>query len=102
MLKLPVASTTNVATYTLASGFTAPDGDVITVATAKTGSSTVATYVLQKLNDEIINQARTSQLTERINVYSSALKPEEHQPSGTCNFSRIDNAQLKITGNDFW
>ena len=29
-----------------------------------------------------------------INVYSFALKPEEHQPSGTCNFSRIDNAQL--------
>ena len=33
-----------------------------------------------------------------IGVYSFALKPEEHQPSGTCNFSRIDNAQLKITG----
>ena len=30
-----------------------------------------------------------------IAVYSFALKPEEHQPSGTCNFSRIDNAQLK-------
>lgn len=30
-------------------------------------------------------------------VYSFALKPEEHQPSGTCNFSRIDNAQLKST-----
>ena len=29
-----------------------------------------------------------------INVYSFGLKPEEHQPSGTCNFSRIDNAQL--------
>ena len=29
-----------------------------------------------------------------INVYSFALRPEEHQPSGTCNFSRIDNAQL--------
>jgi len=27
-------------------------------------------------------------------VYSFALKPEEHQPSGTCNFSRIDNSQL--------
>ena len=26
-----------------------------------------------------------------INVYSFALRPEEHQPSGTCNFSRIDN-----------
>ena len=32
-----------------------------------------------------------------INVYSFALKPEEHQPSGTCNFSRIDNAQLQLT-----
>ena len=30
-------------------------------------------------------------------VYSFALKPEEHQPSGTCNFSRIDNAQLVLT-----
>ena len=27
-------------------------------------------------------------------VYSFALKPNEHQPSGTCNFSRIDNAEL--------
>lgn len=31
-----------------------------------------------------------------INVYSFALKPEEHQPSGTCNFSRIDNACLQM------
>ena len=29
-------------------------------------------------------------------VYSFALKPEEHQPSGTCNFSRIDNAVLNL------
>jgi hypothetical protein len=33
-----------------------------------------------------------------INVYSFALKPEEHQPSGTCNMSRIDNATLNLTG----
>jgi hypothetical protein len=33
---------------------------------------------------------------DSIGVYSFALKPEEHQPSGTCNFSRIDNAQLKL------
>ena len=31
-----------------------------------------------------------------INVYSFALKPEDHQPSGTCNFSRIDNARLQL------
>lgn len=32
-----------------------------------------------------------------INVYSFALKPEELQPSGTCNMSRIDNATLSLT-----
>ena len=30
-------------------------------------------------------------------VYSFALRPEEHQPSGTCNFSRIDKATLQLT-----
>ena len=31
-----------------------------------------------------------------VNVYSFALEPEKHQPSGTCNFSRIDYAQLSL------
>ena len=35
-----------------------------------------------------------TRLERLINVYSFALKPEEHQPSGTCNFSRIDSARL--------
>jgi hypothetical protein len=43
------------------------------------------------------HHTRTPQLG--INVYSFALKPEEHQPSGTCNFSRIDNASLFVTLN---
>jgi hypothetical protein len=32
-----------------------------------------------------------------INVYSFALKPEEHQPSGTLNMSRIDTAVLQVS-----
>lgn len=32
-----------------------------------------------------------------VNVYSFALKPIDHQPSGTCNFSRIDNTTLNLT-----
>jgi len=35
-----------------------------------------------------------------IYCYSFGLKPEEHQPSGTCNFSRIDNAVLATKGAD--
>ena len=34
-----------------------------------------------------------------INVYSFALKPEEHQPSGTLNMSRIDTAVLNLDIN---
>lgn len=32
-----------------------------------------------------------------INVFSFAIKPEDYQPSGTCNMSRIDTAQLQLT-----
>jgi hypothetical protein len=34
--------------------------------------------------------------TKHIYMYSFALNPEEHQPSGTCNFSRLDNAHLSF------
>ena len=38
-----------------------------------------------------------------INVYSFALLPEQYNPSGTCNFSRLDNTnlRLKISGKMF-
>tara|TARA_Y100000389_G_scaffold121549_1_gene118972 strand:- start:2414 stop:4057 length:1644 start_codon:yes stop_codon:yes gene_type:complete len=37
-----------------------------------------------------------NRIQDSIGVYSFALKPEEHQPSGSCNFSRIDNCVLKF------
>ena len=42
--------------------------------------------------------ASVSAYYDAIAVYSFALKPEEHQPSGTCNFSRIDSTQLVFEG----
>jgi hypothetical protein len=41
-------------------------------------------------------QHHTRHPSTGINVYSFSLRPEEHQPSGTCNFSRIDNATLQL------
>ena len=38
--------------------------------------------------------AATGKFSDGIGVYSFALNPEEHQPSGTCNFSRIDSAEI--------
>jgi hypothetical protein len=35
--------------------------------------------------------------SEGINVYSFGIQPEDHQPSGTCNMSRIDNATLNLS-----
>jgi hypothetical protein len=41
----------------------------------------------------VTNSARPS-VHQAIYSYSFALKPEEQQPSGTCNFSRIDTATI--------
>jgi hypothetical protein len=67
--------TSTVSTYTATTNRVADD-DAIT----STGTLTTA--------------AQTYQAANPINVYSFAISPEEHQPSGTCNFSRIDNATL--------
>jgi hypothetical protein len=42
-------------------------------------------------------QHHTASPATGINVYSFALKPEDLQPSGSCNFSRIDTAVLNLT-----
>ena len=44
-------------------------------------------------------QHHTRVPTKKVYVYSFALSPEEFQPSGTCNFSRLDTAQLSVTMN---
>jgi hypothetical protein len=46
------------------------------------------------------NQHHTRGPSTGIYVYSFATEPEKHQPTGTCNFSRIDTAQLQLTLND--
>jgi hypothetical protein len=42
------------------------------------------------------DQHHTNTPADGINVYSFALNPEQHQPSGTANLSRIDNTQLNL------
>jgi hypothetical protein len=48
-----------------------------------------------RINISLVD-SNTSQLSATVNVYSFSIRPEEHQPSGTCNFSRIDSALLKF------
>jgi hypothetical protein len=78
----------------------------VTVSTATSGTITTAsfnsdspfTYTAQAPfpNLSLITSSGSStyQAANPINVYSFALQPEEHQPSGTCNFSRIDTTTL--------
>ena len=58
--------------------------------------TTGAQFTITSLSYIISGVAKTSFMTNLINVYSFSLRPEEHQPSGTCNFSRIDSAVLKF------
>ena len=46
--------------------------------------------------DRTWGQVVNSAATQCVGMYSFCLKPAEHQPSGTCNFSRIDNARLNV------
>jgi len=45
-------------------------------------------------------QHHTGTTASGVYAYSFCLRPEEHQPSGTCNFSRIDTATLIMSVND--
>jgi hypothetical protein len=78
-----------------------PAGTVI--ASYGTGNGGVGTYQLSEpALANVSSQTVTFSLPNvnytphenPINVYSFALQPEEHQPSGTCNFSRIDTTTL--------
>ncbi len=72
------------------------EDDADSVATAWIVGTTADDNVcIQILGRHQYALSHCSQLARDIYVYSFALKPEEHQPSGTCNFSRIDNAQLQ-------
>lgn len=42
-------------------------------------------------------QHHTNTPAAGVNLYSFCEKPEEHQPTGSANFSRIDNANLLVT-----
>mgnify|MGYP005638661091 CR=1 FL=1 len=59
----------------------------------------VGNLTISLLGRALDPKSRCSQLQKDVNVYSFALKPEEHQPSGTCNFSRIDTAHLQFSAN---
>jgi hypothetical protein len=93
-------------TATIASVFassTTAGSIVLTASTTFTGAAATAAFGTTPAStifasDVAITSTGTStttyQVANPINVYSFALQPEEHQPSGTCNFSRIDTTTL--------
>jgi hypothetical protein len=46
------------------------------------------------------NSSNSYDINDNIGVYSFSLKPEEFQPSGSCNFSRITNPYLVFLNFD--
>ena len=81
-----ISSSNNVHTITLNEDISSPGFD------SSTNDEIIISIIARTQNP----QSRCSQLKKNINVYSFALRPEEHQPSGTCNFSRLDTAKLLL------
>ena len=84
----PMINTNNQLATNIADGDFSITSIAYSTVTVSSETVTVAVTVSSETH------ARTSNATDNIGVYSFALKPEEHQPSGTCNFSRIDSAEL--------
>ncbi len=79
------------------------DGDTLFEVTFN-DSINVTSSSNDKVSFEIIARvqnpiSRCSQLKKDIYVYSFSLEPEEHQPSGSCNFSRIDSAKILLSSS---
>lgn len=58
-------------------------------------SDIVVNIIARKFNPE----SRCSDYSKNIYVYSFSLNPEEHQPSGICNFTRLDDVKLSLTSS---
>ena len=71
-----------------------PAGKVIGLKSAATAVTLEAVITMEFEELPLLIGGIISEDVGNIYCYSFALKPEEHQPSGTCNFSRIDSAQL--------
>jgi len=85
----PATATTGSIILTASTDF---DAAAATAAFSTTQASTVFASDLDITSTG--SATTTYQAANPINVYSFALQPEEHQPSGTCNFSRIDTTTL--------
>jgi len=91
MVQVTTVTTPWAASTTICSVTVSQTGANLAISAAGDGAG----YIVARMQGA---QSRCSSLSKKINCYSFALKPEEHQPSGTCNFSRIDNAKLDTTG----
>ena len=69
--------------------------DLIVDAAAVTNAAQMASTQDGDLNIQYFGEFDAAR-RQYIYSYSFALSPEEHQPSGTCNMSRIDNATLQL------
>jgi hypothetical protein len=78
-----------------------PPGDTITLAKIQIEGNDLFTE-REPIYFRIIQpyQHHTNVPKNFIYVYSFAYKPENHQPTSTCNFSRIDNATLNLVADD--
>ena len=51
-------------------------------------------YIKNIINDKFFEIDNDKYLTDYIGVYSFALRPEEHQPTGTLNFSTVNDCKM--------
>ena len=96
---LGLQSHSGLTTVTAITNNATSDTDATITVSPSLGITTAVTHsILVEVIARSLNpQSRCSQLSRDIFIYSFALSPEEHQPSGTCNFSRIESAKFILS-----
>ena len=93
--------------FTVTSVTSKQDGPVISTVTDVNSDGTIINLSSNNINVtsdfqvHIIARSfnpssRCSDYSKNIYVYSFSLNPEEHQPSGICNFTRLDDIKLSL------
>ena len=59
-----------------------------------TSGTNIRCYIIGRRD---YSRASYSKFNKNIYLYSFCLNPEEHQPSGTCNYSRLDDSKLNFS-----
>lgn len=91
-----VSSVTSTQVGPIISTVTAVNSDGTSITLSSNNINVSSNFQVHIIARSFNPKSRCSDYSKNIYVYSFSLNPEEHQPSGICNFTRLDDIKLSL------